>query len=320
MSDPNDPKAFASNERPWDDVAIATFERNLESPFDRVGGATRNPRQLLQGLAERAANIDLLTRYAAQCPVAGTGACDYAPRLIQLTPDCAVIAGIHFRRMCLDFPFIDVSVQSGPLPFPHALNALAHHFRLFQPRAIRLWRAAHAQPPETSHDDLVIVSGLLTDLLSATPARNSGRVRLELDPWITSYGEYRCLYETLHSTSPEVSNFARPETRQSLHECAEHGAFFRVLIDDRNAGFIAARPDEYRQWKGWEIVEEVLHPEFRGKGFGPAVQQALLVKLDNEVAPAVFGTIAAENLPSLKTALRVGRRVVEISSFIYLTP
>jgi hypothetical protein len=42
------------------------------------------------------------------------------------------------------------------------------------------------------------------------------------------------------------------------------------------------------------------------------MQQAFLRQLDADREPYVFGTISAGNTPSLKTALRVGRRLVEV--------
>jgi hypothetical protein len=294
------------------------FERHFDSRFRRIDSVPCDARQFLETLARQAVDKDGLAQYAAQCPVAGTEPDDYAPRLIQLAPNCAVVAGIHFRGSRLDFPFVDISAQSAPLPLAKALQTLTHNFRSFQPRAVRLWRAAQERPPEACHDDLVIVAASLREVLAAPAAHNAERIRLELDPAVTSYGDYRLLYDALHSGAPELARLVSPETFESLCECAQRKAFFRVFVDDQCAGFVAARPDTYRQWKGWIVVEEVLHPDFRGKGFAAAVQQALLKKLDDRIEQVVFGTIASENLPSLKTAKRVGRQVVEVGGFVYL--
>ena len=66
------------------------------------------------------------------------------------------------------------------------------------------------------------------------------------------------------------------------------------------------------------MVEEVLHPDFHGRRLAPAMQQAFLRQLDADCEPCMFGTISAGNTPSLKTALRVGRRVVEVGTFMKL--
>ena len=46
----------------------------------------------------------------------------------------------------------------------------------------------------------------------------------------------------------------------------------------------------------------------RGQGQGPRLQRALLSALPRE--GLVFGTIHPDNQPSLRTAARVGRRIV----------
>ncbi len=126
------------------------------------------------------------------------------------------------------------------------------------------------------------------------------------------------MYEAAPPITTSAATFVAPETESSLAECAAAGALYRVFIDDVWAGVIAARPDSYRQWHGWLIVEEVLHPDFRGRRFAPAMQQAFLRQLDADRERFVFGTIAAANTASLKTSLRVGRHVVEIGSFVKL--
>ena len=46
------------------------------------------------------------------------------------------------------------------------------------------------------------------------------------------------------------------------------------------------------------------------------MQQAFLRTLNADREPFVFGTIEATNTPSLKTAVRVGRRILEIGTFV----
>ena len=252
--------------------------------------------------------------YARHCPIPGTKPSEYAPRLLSLGSECQVIAGIHFRGGELTFPFVDVSAETEPLPLDAAVELLSKEFRNFEPRALRVWRSAEESAPEGGEDDFVIRTAPLRELLSAPRLAGSERIRLEPDPELTSYEEYRALYEISAPKSSRVS----PETRSSLRRCVEQGAFFHVSVDATPAGFMAARPEAYRWWKGWVIVEEILHPDFRGQGLGAAMQQKFLDELDPERGEAVFGTIAADNLPSLKTSERVGRRSVEVGSFVFL--
>lgn len=119
------------------------------------------------------------------------------------------------------------------------------------------------------------------------------------------------------SSDPLCAELTLPEEPASLLTCAQKNAFFRVFIDEQLAGFIAARPEHYRAWTGWNIVEELLHPTFRRKGYAAAMQQAFIKKLAPALGTAVFGTINARNTPSLKTALRVGRQVAKCGTFVF---
>jgi RimJ/RimL family protein N-acetyltransferase len=275
-------------------------------------------RVFVEQLLKRSSDLKYLRRYADACPVAGVSPEHYGARVLQVAPTCSVIAAIHFRGLAVNFPFVDVSAQSAPLPQPLPLALLIDAFVRFRPRAVRIWQSVNDSPPEYGEEDLKVVAGPLRALQAMPDLPHARRIRLEPDPELATYADYRRMYEAVHAAAPETITFANPETQSSLAECASFGAFFRVLIDDDLAGVIAARPDSYRCWRGWHIVEEVLHPDFRGRQFAPAIQQALLRQLDAEREPYVFGTISAKNTPSFRTALRVGRRVVEVGTFVAL--
>jgi RimJ/RimL family protein N-acetyltransferase len=296
------------------------FERYLYARGPDVDGVNvaLNVRAFIEQLLERVTDLDYLRRYAEACPVPGVNPERYAARILQVDPTCSVVAAIHFRRRATDFPFVDVSAQSGPLPRPLPLAQFIAPFLCFRPHAVRIWRSATDSPPEHAEDDLVVLAAPLRALQAVPAVPHLQRIRLEPDPGLVSYSDYRRMYEAVHSVAPETAAFAVPETQPTLVECAAAGAFFRVLIDNTFAGVIAARPESYRCWRGWHMVEEVLHPDFRGRQLAPAMQQAFLRQLDADCEPCVFGTISAGNTPSLKTALHVGRRVVEVGTFVKL--
>lgn len=279
-------------------------------------GVRGDPLPFLRDLQAAAKDTKALQRYAEACPVTGASPHDYAPRMLELTPDCSVIARIHFRGLNRLAPFVDVSAQSGALP--SSLGALRRAFALFRPHAVRIWHAPDEPAPSNGRPDLIVVAGHIPSLLNLPPPANSERITLKPDPTLDCYTDYVATYEALHRLDPSLADLSEPEDRDSLRACAEANAFFRVLVDARPAGFVAACPDSFRLWSGWSIVEQVLEPNFRGLGLAPALQRALLTQLDLSRAATVFGTIDARNTPSLKTALRVGRRAVEMATFLPL--
>lgn len=292
------------------------FERFWEARDAQLGGLDpgRDPARFLQDLEAAAGDTAALRRYAEACPVAGASPADYAPRLLALTPTCSVIARIHFRGLDSSFPFVDVSAQTASLP--DALDTLFEEFALFRPKALRIWQSPSEPLPKHGRHDLAVFAGHIPSLLTLPPPANSSRIALEPDPSLESFDDYLSTYQALQLLEPELADMHQPEDRGTLRVCADAGAYFRVVIEGKHAGFVAARLDSFRLWSGWCVIEEVLEPEFRGHGLAPACQFALLSRLDLERAPHVFGTIDARNTPSSKTALRVGRRKVEVATFL----
>lgn len=136
-----------------------------------------------------------MQRYADACPVAGVGPEHYAARVLQVEPTCSVILAIHFRGQAVDFPFVDVSAQSAPLPQPLPLALLIDAFLRFRPRAVRIWQSVADSPPEYGEEDLKIVAGPLRGLQAMPDLPHSRRIRLEPDPELASYADYRRMYE-----------------------------------------------------------------------------------------------------------------------------
>ena len=294
------------------------FERYLANRSASAGGLDGHEcaASFTAQLVQRASDVDYLRRYAESCPGSGVQPEDYAAKLVRLDSTCTVLAAIHFLRRSTDFPFVDVSAQSTSLPRPLPLTVLTKAFACFSPRAIRIWRSSADPLPEHAKDDLVIVGGALGALQHAPDLPGLERIRLEADSGVAWYDEYRQMYDVASDVPASRLRGPTLESRASLAECARAGALFRVVIDGMTAGVIAARPDSYRYWRGWHIVEEVLHPRIRGHHLAPAMQQALLRSLNADREGFVFGTIEAGNTPSLKTALRVGRRILEIGTFV----
>jgi GNAT superfamily N-acetyltransferase len=130
---------------------------------------------------------------------------------------------------------------------------------------------------------------------------------LEPDPGVSCYEAYRDVYTRLHRDVPGSSQSSRCEAREALEACAADGALFCLRDRGRLAGIIAARLDRRHGARTWYMIEEVLDGDYRGRGLAPALQRALIARLDPARAALILGEIDDVNLPSLRTALRTGR-------------
>jgi RimJ/RimL family protein N-acetyltransferase len=85
-------------------------------------------------------------------------------------------------------------------------------------------------------------------------------------------------------------------------------------VNNEFAGIICAEYEYLYGHKSVYIMEELLLAQFRGKGYAKIMQQ-LFHKALGEDIKYVFGHILAENIPSFKTALACGRKVLEKEIF-----
>ena len=91
-------------------------------------------------IATRLTSMERVEKYARRCPVAGAEPTDYRLREVQLFPDVSVLAGIHFRNLQLDRPFIGVYAQTRLLTDSETVEGskrLRLEFAGFAPKYVR---------------------------------------------------------------------------------------------------------------------------------------------------------------------------------------
>ena len=158
---------------------------------------------------EQVETPEWLAGYARACSVDGAEPPDYRMREIQVLPDAAVLAGIHFRHRDVHHPFVGVFAQSRDLndaEMETATSALGEAFRLFNPHTVRWWAPEQrdmSMLPGAAGDDRLVV-GRIQDVTSAPlpllpdrfsfepegPARTAQRCgRKDVGGWCT----IRCL-------------------------------------------------------------------------------------------------------------------------------
>jgi hypothetical protein len=264
---------------------------------------------------ERVETPEWLAGYARRCPVDGTEPRDYRLREIEVLPDAAVLAGIHFRNRDVNRPFVGVFAQSRDLTDAEmevATSALSGIFSRFKPRAVHWWAPEHrslSDLPNVIRDQRLVV-GRIQDVTSGSPpALLPERFSFEAEPDIPCYPDYLQAYAEFTARAT-FQDAPRPERLATLEECASHGALYCLRDGGRFAGVMAARPNVLRGIRGWEVVEEILDSGYRGKGLAVTMQRLFVSRLNPELGALVMGEIVDGNLPSLRTAQRVGRKDV----------
>lgn len=237
-------------------------------------------------------------RFAAGCPVPGAAPADYQQRALELPGFGPSLAGIRFLGGDTTQPFVDLLAWSAmPDDLSAGLAALGEAFAVFSPPRARLLLSG---PPPGGEPDQYWVAGRLPALRAP--------VALDVEPGGPEDApQVAAAYARAWALTPALRPHLSASTADDLAGC---DAVVRLRVGGQWAGLAAARRAQDWALDGFEIVEEILAPDFRGRGLGPVLQRALIAALPASADAPVFGTIHADNAPSLATARRCGRAVV----------
>ncbi len=140
------------------------------------------------------------------------------------------------------------------------------------------------------------------------------------------YDTYLEWYREFWRLRPELEPLVRVEPPEDLRACYRDGGVRLLELDGAICGMIAAQRRREYGLRGWRIREKVIAPPFWGRGLSIAANVLLARELSSELASelasdlalerasepddAMWGTISPRNPASLRSALRVGRRIV----------
>jgi hypothetical protein len=261
---------------------------------------------------ERTENVEWLAGYAETCPIARARPNDYRLREINVS-STVLLAGIHFRNRDVNQPFVGVFAQARELTgseISAATRSLIADFELFEPTGVRWWSPEQhdLRSVPSAQGDYRLVIGPIADIVhgcASLPSQYSFRPERVAQ----FYDDYRYAYAEFRSVA-SFDNVPAPESPASLEDCERNGVLYCLREAGRFAGLMAARPRLLRGIRGWEIVEEIVGADHRGRRFASAMQRFFVSKFDPALGTLVMGEIADGNLPSLRTAQRAGRRDV----------
>ena len=119
----------------------------------------------------------------------------------------------------------------------------------------------------------------------------------------------RAAYAAFHDDHPELAPSVSMIEAGDLARLIAAGTAVDAWLDGAWAGLLAVQPAPLLGAPGWLITEEILAPKFRGRGLGAALQRAGLAATAPAGAEGMsWGTIHERNVPSRRTAARVGRQ------------
>ena len=245
--------------------------------------------------------------YQAHQPQSGAPAECFLDRWLPVSGDLMALAGPRYRDRDPHRPFVGITATSRPLTEADvdAIRDLAHrHFSVFEPGYVLLWTSKAAGAWRGTGSDSRLLAAPLVHLRSR---RVDPELSLHRETDLSNYERYISLHRKSRALSPPEWLNDRPESPETFGALVSSGMAWSVEATGRWAGFLAARDDVARGMRGACIVELMLEPMFRGRGYGPHLSVLLAQHLPHPDDLCLFGTIHHANAPAYRSAVRAGR-------------
>jgi hypothetical protein len=315
--------------------AMSQMERFLEQALGAIPAPlhawvpAQKLRRVIAGELERqlawTQDPEFAARFARQCPVAGVPAEAYLHRLLELGSGHQVLAGVRFKGGDLGFPFVELLAAdfawTEAARLGEALEAVFGAFGAFKPLAARLlWDDGARLPagPWGVVEDLCYVAAPVSRLQAAAPVAGSEALTLRLARDLEFYPRYEAAWGAFQGGGDPWRAEVMCTDPGDFEDCLRFGLVCEGWVGERWAGLFAARRLRERYFDGYVVQDMILGEEFRGRGLAAALQQGALRHLSGQRQELLYGTIHAQNAPSLATARRCGRQ--RLSTYVFLTP
>lgn len=253
--------------------------------------------------------------------VKGATSDDYRERILELNENNFLLAGIRFYGLDVTKPFVSVQASFTELNediISKISDLVRKDFSMFKPLSIHLTLPEDFKISVASMQiDRYTVVGVIDDLIQRELISIPDSIELVALTDMEFYDDYLKEYELFHERVPILRSVVKTQSIDDFKEAIQEKLLYKIIINGSVAGLIAGLARDYYGLKGVNILEEILFDSFQGKGFGVYIQRAFTLKLKNRYS-ILWGTISDLNTPSLKTALKNGRHVMEIESAIFI--
>lgn len=260
-------------------------------------------------------DLEFAASFARAQPQSGEPVEAYLNRSLEISRDLTVLVGPRYRGRDPHRPFVGIEASSRVLresDFEALRATLRPAFSAFDPTYISFWSCVAARSWTGCDADLRDVVGRLTDL-AEQPLPDALGVRVAAD--LDFYPRYRQIHEQHVALEAEHALHTRVEAQEDLADLMGQGLVFDVRVEGRWAGVLAACRAVQRGLRGYTVVELLLDPHVRGRGYGRHLSSALaasvLARADSSpVGEYLLGTIHVDNHRAYRSALAAGRRDV----------
>jgi len=240
------------------------------------------------------------------CPVAGATSEDYMIRHIEVAPGFELLAGIRFRGLDMERPFVAILHRTKNFESEDELRMtmriIAAEFAVFAPKAVLFYRSSEdtSFPLPAEHVDKRILMGAMSDIAAVPPVADISIVKATV---LDFYERYASEYAVVTERNADFLRTETAELESDMEECIRDHFTYKIFIAGEFAGVFIAAKQTFLGASGYYVIENLLFEKFRGKGFGPSVQGVVAREFAKLGGKVLFGSIYPSNLPSYKGAL-----------------
>lgn len=201
----------------------------------------------------------------------------------------------------------DIATASDAQRLRNAVRAIDVHGSV---ERICVYQHGEQQLPSSFCIRSHYVAALVREIAATPLADDLGAMWAAEPQSLAFYDEYLQWYEDFWKQRPELQPHVRVEPYEDMKKYHDAGGVRMLMLHDEPCGIMAAKRSIEHGLIGWRICEKVIAPRFWGRGLSVAANVMLARSLPSEAHFAMWGTIAPGNQASLRSAQRVGRRIV----------
>ncbi|SDL98964.1 hypothetical protein SAMN04487916_12046 [Arthrobacter sp. ov407] len=246
---------------------------------------------------------------------------DMTERLLEASDDRTVVSGLRYLNLDPAFPFVAVKTTAR-VNDAEAVDALAAQvaeaYRGVRVRGFTFWEQPGLKL--SSAENWATVMAGSVDMAARADGRDlTGTLTISWPVAATDvFADYQREHQAWRADAPELSSFVSESGQEGLQEAADQGLLMSLRDDLGFAGLAAATMSPLFGRRAVCMLDVFLTERLRGRGLAPAMQSVFLAG-QRSGADTVWGHIHAENLPSLRTAQKLGRRPVQQEYFVSLS-
>ena len=245
---------------------------------------------------------------------------DMTERLLEDSDERTIVSGLRYLNLDPAFPFVAVKTTAR-VDSAEAVDALADQVTDAYPgvgvRGFTFWEQAGLDlSPAVKW--ATVMAGSLSTAAGAVERDLAGALTVMWPEEAADvFADYQHEHRAWRSSAPGLSPFVSESGQEELQEAAEQGLLMALRDDHGFAGLVAATISPLFGRRAVCMLDVFLAERWRGKGLASAVQCSFLAG-QRSGADIVWGHIHAKNMPSLRTAQKLGRRPVQQEYFVSL--